>query len=142
VKNIQAFAAACLILAACWPGQADASQSDQLQLPVQLSAGCLACHDGAGVSSTVVPAAVATELTVFGEDWLNFGRDWNPEIAAAYSDADGCSNGFELGDTTGNWEISDGYLTVDVEMNPAEAGDCTLPVDERSFGVLKSLFGD
>ncbi|HEX9640134.1 MAG TPA: hypothetical protein VGB13_02340, partial [Candidatus Krumholzibacteria bacterium] len=99
-------------------------------------------HNGAGVTATAVPPAVSAELTAFGQDWLTFGRDWNPEIADANSDADGCNNGFEMGDPQGTWELSDGYLSPGQEMNPAAAGDCQLPVDEHSFGVLKSLFGD
>lgn len=141
MKTIQQLALAVLVTALVAPGGALASVDDQLRLPVQLAAGCQSCHAGSGVTATEVPAEVSGELTAFGEDWLSYGREWNPDIAAANSDGDPCANGFELGDSSGTWKPEDGYLVAPGNMDPSQA-DCTLPVDERSFGVLKSLFGD
>ena len=134
---------ALLLPLALLAASAGASQPDLAALPTQPDFGCLSCHNGPSATATTVPVAEATQLNLFGRDWLRGGRVWNATLAHENSDGDGCSNGYELGDPAGDWQPSDGYLPVPpAELrNPGEPGDCLLPIGDRSFGILKGLFG-
>lgn len=124
------------------PPPASATEAELQKLP-RLDFGCLTCHSGSGVTSTAVPAGNASSFNAFGLAWLEFGS-WTPELAERNDDGDGCTNGFELGDPTGNWgpEKPRPQLAGDEPGNPGDPGDCALPINEDSWGVLKSLFGD
>lgn len=136
---ISAFSLLGLLLAA---PAAQANPGDLQGLPVQLSAGCVACHSGPGASATQVPAAVSSQLSQFGADWLYFGRVWGPDMAQADSDLDNCSNGGEFGDPKGDWVVGDDYIEQG-SQDPTTPGDCSkLPLDESSFSALKSLFSE
>lgn len=109
------------------------------------SFGCTLCHAGTGVTATEVPPAVAATLQPFGNDWVSLaadesGRSWADMVAQSMdSDGDLCSNGYELGDPDGNY-FEDQQLE-DRDQDP-NRDDCTLPLDEQSWGNLKALFED
>lgn len=133
----------CLL--SVWPGaELRAGEADLEALPTALVHGCLTCHNGPASSASAVPESETSLLNDFGGDWLSFGRVWGPELAAANSDNDGCENGYELGDPDGDWTAAQGQLTIPVpdQSHPGRAGDCLLPLNQRSWGVLKTLFGE
>jgi hypothetical protein len=87
-----------------------------------------------------VPPGGSESLTSFGDQWLQLssdpeGRTWSA-MALLNADTDGCSNGYELGDATGSYP---GGQLESRSLNPS-APDCTLPLDEKTWGNLKSLF--
>ncbi len=103
------------------------------QLPLSAPVGCANCHSGA--TATTVPADHA--LNNFGVDFKNNGSVWNAALASLDSDADGCTNGSEVGDADGNGQPD---ANVSQENSNPGTADCTNgPIDE-TWGRLKSLF--
>lgn len=79
---------------------------------------CIACHVNAD------PDADGTDRNDFGLAWRNNtpARTWNSLLATQHSDADGFTNGQELGDPAGTW----------VPGNPNPPGPAFLPGDTAS----------
>ena len=100
------------------------------ELPLSSRFACLICHDTA--------APVLADLNVFGIAFQQNGSQWNAELAAKSSDADGCSNGFELGDEDGDGTLDDANLETE-RHNPG-ADDCELQLSKKAWGELKRLF--
>jgi hypothetical protein len=118
--------------------------SEQMQALPSFSGpgnGCTFCHAGVAVTETSVPPSSTSSLTAFGIDWVTAGRQWGASLAHANSDGDGCTNGWELGDSSGTWRPGGDSGTSDrpAQSNPA-LNDCALPLDEQSWGVLKAFF--
>lgn len=127
------------------PGAASATQQELQELP-RLDFGCLTCHAGSGVTASSVPAGSSNSFNAFGQAWLEWrdaGKAWDKDFALRNDDGDGCSNGFELGDPGGDWRpgLPRPEQAGDEPGNPGDPGDCALPINEDSWGVLKSLFG-
>jgi hypothetical protein len=109
---------------------ATASQVDMQQLPAYDTYSCTICHTS---------EEYIDDLNQFGVDYQSYGA-WDSYLAGLDSDGDGCTNGFELGDSDGNGELDFGN---DAETgNPGAAGDCAAGsvVDEATWGSLKALF--
>jgi hypothetical protein len=122
-----------ILLVGCFVMPALATPADMDQLPVVAPFECLLCHVQAN------PTPASNELNVFGLDFLNNGRIWNTTLANLDSDGDGCLNGIELGDATGDG-FADGNVTS-LETNPGDPTDCgNLIIDARTWGALKAIF--
>ena len=124
---------------------ASATREDNRKIPVN-QFGCALCHDTSGASFNEMAGNPAT-LTTFGDQWLALGasrsdRTW-ADMASQNADADGCSNGYELGDARGLYvpRTDDPTESVD-SRDPNNSSDCSLPINEKSWGTLKQLFGD
>lgn len=122
-------------LMAAGPLPAGASDALMTSLPAYSKYRCANCH----TSST--PTAQNATLNVFGTDFKNNGLVWNPALALLNSDGDRCLNGFEIGDYDGDG-VFDGAGNVVEHSNPGDASDCTIAVDEATWGVIKDLFGE
>jgi hypothetical protein len=96
--------------------------------------GCKNCH------ILQQPTTNDHDLNPFGQDYLANGRVWNAALANLNSDGDGCTNGFELGDTDGDG-VLDGNV-VQESGNPGEPDDCggSFLTDQSTWGALKALF--
>ncbi len=99
----------------------DARPHRPAQVPNGSVLGCALCHN----SSFGGDARNAFGLTV-QNGFLDAGNVvWGPELAAIDSDGDGATNGQELLDPDGLWQIGDD--------NPGDPAQLTLPWDADSF---------
>ena len=98
------------------------------ELPSSQVFECRICHDSA--------APVSDDLNGFGEAFRDNGERWDATLAAQSSDADGCTNGFELGDEDGDGELDE----VAAERYNPGSDDCKLQISETAWGALKKLF--
>jgi len=116
-----------------WAAGVRATETDMNRLPVTSPFLCLACHTQDSPSGSA-------PLNVFGADYLDNGRTWDQDLAALDSDGDGCTNGFEVGDSDGNGQ-PDGNVTEQAG-NPGVPDDCGSGhvVDEQTWGALKAMF--
>ena len=108
--------------------------------------GCTLCHAGTGATVEEVPAASASILTPFGEAWVRLAiaetdRLW-ADMAVGNADGDGCSNGCELDDPRGVFLPDEPFDPEVCAPGDPSVSDCALPINERSWSTLKSLFGD
>jgi hypothetical protein len=116
---------------------AGATDLDAAKIPPN-NYGCTLCHSGPSATVDFIPPGGSESFTSFGEQWL--GLDADPDnrswatMAERNADDDGCSNGYEMGDPDG-----DGLDVTPRSLNPSVT-DCVLPLDEQSWGDLKSLF--
>lgn len=120
------------IVAVAFVSLADATDcGHSATLPTTDPIGCANCH------RTATPGG--QDLNPFGQDFANGGHVWNSTLALRDSDADDCSNGFELGDSNGDG-VLDGYITQQ-NSNPGVA-DCSggALTEPRTWGDLKALF--
>lgn len=100
------------------------------ELPVYNRFRCSICHTG--------PTQDASTLNQFGEDFRDNGYTWDNTLASMDSDGDTFDNGEELGDRDG-----DGSPEVNNERsNPGDQNDRPSSVDEKTWGLIKSLFED
>jgi hypothetical protein len=118
-------------------GSARATDLDAAKIPSN-DYGCTLCHAGPSATVDFIPPGGSESFTSFGEQWLGLGatvneRSW-ATMADLNADDDGCSNGYEMGDPDG-----DGLDVTARSLNPSST-DCVLPLDEQSWGNLKSLF--
>ncbi len=94
------------------------------QIPSGFVNNCSNCHMSPIGGDARNPFGQTVEgnfLTAIGD----FGNVlWGPELAAIDSDGDGFTNGEELGDPEGTWQIGD--------PAPIDAADVTLPGDPDS----------
>lgn len=136
------WAAACVLLLAV---PAAATPEAAAKIPPN-DFGCTACHAGTGSTFDVVPIGTAAILTPFGDEWLRLAVEENErfwaDMAAGNADNDGCSNGCELDDPRGTYLPDEPFEPeACAPGNPSE-DDCALPINERSWSTLKSLFGE
>lgn len=108
------FGLACLLFA----NKSSAVSEYLTAIPNGAVISCIACHVNAD------PDADGTERNVFGLAWRNNTptRTYNALLANKDSDADGFTNGQELGDSAGTW----------VPGNPNPAGPVFNPGDAAS----------
>ena len=106
-----------------------ASAEHMQKLPSSDRFGCLICHETA--------APLTANLNAFGTAFQSNSSRWDATLAVQSSDADGCTNGFELGDEDGDGKL-DASLTLE-RYNPG-ADDCELQITKRAWSELKKLF--
>lgn len=71
----------------------------------------------------------------FSTDFLNNGNTWDATLAAMDSDGDGYTNGQELRDPDGTWNVGD--------PDPGDPGDVTNPDDPNDWNAIyNSSFGE
>lgn len=108
--------------------------------------GCTLCHAGSGATLESVPASTAATLTSFGDEWLQLAIDeadrlWST-MAGGNADGDGCSNGCELDDPRGIYLPDAEFQPESCAPGDPRESDCALPINEQSWGTLKSLFDE
>ena len=116
------------------PDEASGSDTAMLLLPASSKYRCTSCH------ATETPTIESNALTAFGQDFKDNGSQWDAELAEANSDGDRCSNGFELGDRDGDGVMDDPTGERVENSNPGDPNDCTVPVDRRTWGIIKDMF--
>jgi len=121
-----------VVIASLAPSLAFGTTLHMQQLPNSSRFRCLNCHAVQDPS----PAAART-LNPFGEAFRENGFRWDRGLASQRSDADNCTNGFELGDQDGDGTRDPGVTQE--RKNPGEL-DCTLQLDEAAWTTLKKLF--
>ena len=100
------------------------------RLPVYGDLNCRICHTSSD------PSTGAAEINPFGKDFKDNGNEWNMNLAEMDSDNDGHTNGIEIGDENGG-----GSPTTDkVRSNPGDAFDMPSSLDQKTWGVIKSLY--
>ncbi len=132
------FVLATLLAAAGMVVVVSATTEHAAQLPSSANLGCANCHVGA--TATTAPN---TALNVFGQAFRDNGSVWDARLARLDSDADGCTNGTEIGDSDGGGQpdqLPGGSYVDHQSGNPGEAGDCAATTNESTWGALKSLF--
>jgi hypothetical protein len=115
--------------------EAAGTDSQMLLLPAYSKYRCAVCH------TTATPTPQAADLNAFGTDFKANGSLWDATLAGMNSDGDRCSNGFELGDRNGDGIYDDqGANNVVENGNPGNPNDCTVPVDAKTWGIIKDIF--
>jgi hypothetical protein len=100
------------------------------KLPVYEDLTCQICHTSSN------PSTDAEELNVFGKAFKNNGHEWDKHLAELDSDGDGSTNGTEIGDYDG-----DGIATINkIRSNPGDPLDKPSSLDQKTWGVIKSLY--
>ncbi len=134
-----------MLLASMWMvGSARATEADMWSLPSYEPARCQSCHRASEFELRSNPS-LASQLNPFGVDWKTAGRVWGPDIAKLDSDGDRCLNGAELGDFTGTDWTGPNVEDPDRPLQNSNPGiiDCSLAeLSERSWGILKAVFGE
>lgn len=115
------------------PQQASGTAELMKTLPAYKKYQCQLCH------STATPTVEIHPLNVFGRDFLANNNVWNETLALKNSDGDRCSNGSEIGDRDGDGVFDDGEKPEE-NSNPGDPADCTAPVDEATWGIIKEIF--
>jgi len=112
-----------------------AAGTDELMksLPAYTQYKCLICH------TTQSPTPQLHRLNPFGEDFLANGKAWNRTLALLNSDGDRCSNGSEIGDRDGDGVFDDGEEARE-NSNPGNSADCTAPISQATWGIIKEIF--
>ncbi len=100
------------------------------RLPVYGDLNCEICHTRSD------PSTGAAEMNPFGKDFQDNGNEWNKKLAEMDSDNDGCTNGIEIGDEDGDGSPT----TVRVRSNPGDPFDTPSSLDQKTWGVIKSLY--
>lgn len=100
------------------------------ELPVSSRFACSICHQ--------TEAPTEADLNAFGQAFQDNDARWDAELASRSSDADGCTNGFELGDENGDGNLDDATLTAE-RYNPGR-DDCELQLRDSAWSELKQLF--
>lgn len=134
--SLSFLAAAFVVLPALLlaPRLATGTESAMLVLPAYDRYRCAICHTSA------TPVTGDAALNGFGDDFKTAGNVWTPELAAANSDGDRCTNGFEIGDRNGDGVLDDPATQNLENSNPGDPNDCTVPVDRRTWGIIKDMF--
>jgi hypothetical protein len=114
-------------------GDAVGTDSQMLLLPAYEKYRCAVCH------ATATPTTLTPDLNAFGTDFKANGNVWNETLAGMNSDGDRCTNGFELGDRNGDGVFDNQGADVIENGNPG-AADCTVPVDAKTWGIIKDIF--
>jgi len=81
------------------------------------------------------------DLNSFGRDFMRAGNTWTVELCNMDSDADGRTNGEELGDPKCTWKIGDEHPKVMFVTHPGVADECPSPAPSPSImriGILGS----
>lgn len=114
----------------------EASGSNLLMqaLPSYEKYRCALCH------TTSTPVIGGSDLNTFGSDFVANGGVWDMALAQKNSDGDRCSNGFELGDRNGDGIFDNPGGDLLENSNPGDPNDCTVPVDARTWGIIKDMF--
>jgi hypothetical protein len=81
----------------------------------------------------------SNDLNLFGKDFKANEFIWNQTLAAKNSDLDRCTNGFELGDENGDGLVDQASTTME-HSNPGDPNDCSIALDEGTWGIIKHLF--
>lgn len=144
VRTILILVSCLLLVAALSPDAARASQVDMYKLPAYEPNRCATCHVNSEAQLLASPV-LGQQVNAFGADWLELGRVWGDKIAAKDSDGDQCRNGAELDDYAGTaveWNTNPTAHDGQQNSNPGSA-DCTpASINDRSWGILKAVFGD
>lgn len=105
---------------------------------------CLTCHNSStGGSRNVFGRLVeASYLDAPGADGV---VQWGPNLASVDSDEDGVTNGAELGDPQGTWQIGEsnppGPISNPGDPNSPNSGGGTPPTDPDDGGGCRSVGG-
>lgn len=139
------FLLSCLVLVATIsPRDGHATEADMFKLPAYEPNRCATCHVNSEEQLTSSPV-LGQQVNAFGTDWRDMGRAWGDRIAKLDSDGDQCINGAELSDYTGaqvDWNQNPVAHTGQQNSNPGSV-DCTpASLDDRSWGILKAVFGE
>jgi hypothetical protein len=118
------------------PQPADGTEELMKTLPAYERYRCGLCHTSA------TPTQEANKLNVFGTDFLGNSSVWDRTIALLNSDGDRCSNGAEIGDRDGDGDFDDGGPKPRENSNPGNPADCTAPIDEATWGIIKEIFSN
>ena len=94
------------------------------QIPSGFVNNCLNCHMSPAGGDPRNPFGLTVEADFLTSVGISGDVLWGPELAAIDSDGDGFTNGEELGDPEGTWQIGD--------PAPIDAADVTLPGDPDS----------
>ena len=105
-------------------------------LPAYERFRCALCH------ATAAPTPEDHPLNVFGRDFLANGNLWSETLALMNSDGDRCANGTEIGDRDGDGVHDDGGDNPREISNPGNSSDCTAPIDEATWGLIKEIFNN
>ena len=108
-----------------------ARPADNAKIPFGTTLSCIACH----------PPGDNHSLTTFGSLYDSQGNQWNATVAAPDSDNGGVTNGTELLDPSGNWQVGDPNPGSPVYMsNPSITEDDHVSIEEITWGIIKVLF--
>lgn len=88
----------CALVALSTPKEGMARKEYKETIPNSKVYGCKTCHG---------KSFKKEELNSFGTDYMNSSSTWNDVLAKKDSDADGKTNGWELGDEEGTWKKGD-----------------------------------
>jgi hypothetical protein len=114
------------------PRDAAGTNEQMMTLPAYGKYRCALCH-------TAPTPNLDPTLNAFGNDFKDNGG-WGPTLAVMNSDGDRCTNGFEIGDRDGDG-FYDNPAAEQVENgNPGDPNDCTVSVDQSTWGIIKDLF--
>jgi len=138
LKRILSCALALGLIALTLPSQVDGRSHRPAQIPNGTVNNCLNCHMSASGGDARNPFG----LTIEADFLSGFDVVWGPELAAIDSDGDGFTNGEELGDPEGTWQIDDPnpevdevFFAGDPESHPPEP----TAVEESTWASVKSL---
>lgn len=123
----------CPLVLLLFPRDAGGTNQYMVLLPTYMKYRCANCH----VSGN--PSLESHELNLFGKDFKDNGFIWNQALAQKNSDSDRCTNGFELGDENGDGLV-DYSSTIEENSNPGDPSDCSIALDEKTWGLIKNLF--
>ena len=108
-----------------------ARPADNSKIPFGTTLSCLACH----------PPGDNHSLTDFGNLYNAQGNQWNATVAAPDSDGGGVTNGVELLDPAGTWQVGDPDPGNPIYMsNPSITADDHVSIEEITWGIIKILF--
>lgn len=88
----------CAMLAVSDPQGVSAKKEYKETIPNGKAYNCKTCHGKTNKKE---------DLNPFGVDYMNNSNAWDPTLAKKDSDADGKTNGWELGDEAGTWKKGD-----------------------------------
>jgi len=125
----------CPIVLLTVPQNAIGTSEYMVHLPTFERFQCAICHKGPA------PTPESNELNQFGKDFKSNGYIWNQTLAEMNSDGDRCTNGFELGDLDGDGQPDKPTTTLE-QGNPGDPNDCSITLDQGTWGIIKHLFGE
>ncbi len=123
----------CPLVLLLFPQKAGGTNQYMVLLPTYMKYKCANCHVLAN------PSLESHELNLFGKDFKENGFIWNKTLAEKNSDLDRCTNGFELGDENGDGLV-DHSSTTQENSNPGDPSDCSIAMDEETWGLIKNIF--
>lgn len=123
---------AALFLIAGLADQVDARSKRVGQIPNGDIAGCTTCHVNASGGPRNSFGQMVGQSFLTGEGFIG-DVIWGPELAALDADADGATNGDELGDPEGTWDRQSG------EASPGDPDAVTNPGDPESVPAITAV---